>query len=473
MKRRRWTALIAVTGLAVLVTGTVDVATSGGHTTRHYPKAWDSRVLPIVQFVESKRGLTFKHPVTVSFLDDKQFEKQIAVPAPESKKDKESLERELGTLRALGLVQGAVDLHAAFDTLGKASIIGLYVPEKKAVFVRGTSLGAYTRVTLAHELTHALQDQYFDLQKLQDSAPGGDSTAVTALIEGDAVRIQNLYQKDLSQPDQRAFDAEQRRGFDRSQDTNGVPPVLSDFLSFPYVFGPVLLDSLTAEDGNAAVDRALRSPPSAEAQIVDPVGHPVSARPVSVPAPSLPAGATKLDDVAPFGQVSLFEVLGSQLGYSSAWTAVAGWEGDSSMPYKAHGVTCVAIDVAMSDAAATSLLASTFRQWVRHVPGAVVDISKGEVTIRSCDPGPHGRPLPTMAVSAFAVLAARAEIIHEVMSGGNGYPFGRCVADAVISKLGPAGYGDLSGSDLRPGHLAALQRSFIAAATHCRATGNA
>ena len=156
MKNRRWSALIAATGLAVLVTGTVDVATSSSRTTHHYPKAWDARVLPIVAFVEDKRGLRFKHPVPVSFLDDKQFEKEIAVPAPESKKDKESIARELGTLRALWLVQGNVDLHAAFDTLGKSSIIGLYVPEKKAVFVRGTSLGAYSRVTLTHELTREM-----------------------------------------------------------------------------------------------------------------------------------------------------------------------------------------------------------------------------------------------------------------------------------------------------------------------------
>ena len=470
MRNLRGIAAIALAGVAVLGTGVVDVATSGGTS---YPARWDPRVLPIVHFVESMRGLHFKHPVPVAFLDDKQFEKEVAVPAPESKKDKADLERALDTLRALGLVQGAVDLRAAFDTLGKASIIGLYVPEKKKVFVRGTDLDPYTRVTLAHELTHVLQDQYFDLKKLQDDAPGGDSTAVTALIEGDAVRIQDSYEKQLSSEDQKAFAQASDSASARSDDATGVPAVLSDFLSFPYVFGPVLLDSLTEEGGNGAVDRAFRMPPSAEAQIVDPSSHPLGDKPAHVPTPSLPPGAKKLDDVAPFGQVSLFEVLGSQLGYRTAWDAVAGWKGDASVPYKTGGTTCVAIDVAMASQAATALLLTTGRQWATHVPGASVGTASGTVAFRSCDPGAHGRPLPTMATSAFTVLAARAQIIHAVMASGAPYPFGRCVADGVIATLGPSGYGDLAATDLPPARLAALQQLAAKAAAHCRAPGSA
>ena len=50
------------------------------------------------------------------------------------------------------------------------------------------------RSTLAHELTHALQDQHFDLTKLQKAATRSHSSgALRALVEGDARRVQLLY----------------------------------------------------------------------------------------------------------------------------------------------------------------------------------------------------------------------------------------------------------------------------------------
>ena len=71
----------------------------------------------------------------------------------------------------------------------------------KEIVIRGTKLDVSHRVTLAHELTHVLQDQYFDLPAIQqrastdDERTGGSSGAVTALIEGDASRVEHEYLK--------------------------------------------------------------------------------------------------------------------------------------------------------------------------------------------------------------------------------------------------------------------------------------
>ena len=63
--------------------------------------------------------------------------------------------------------------------------------------MRGTTLDVEHRVTVAHELTHVLQDQHFDLH---EAAEAGATTripatrgALKALVEGDAVRIQEDY----------------------------------------------------------------------------------------------------------------------------------------------------------------------------------------------------------------------------------------------------------------------------------------
>ncbi|MCU1595921.1 MAG: hypothetical protein JWO12_3313 [Frankiales bacterium] len=471
-------AAIGLTGLLVLATGVEDVVTSLDNpadkkTTVAYPKHWDPRVLPIVEFVQQTRGLTFKHPVPVNFLDDAGFDKQVAVKPSESKKDKADLELSLGELRALGLISGRLDLEKELDTLLKSDVIGLYVPSKHAVFVRGTSLDPYTRVTLAHELTHVLQDQYFDLTKLKKAPPGGDTTAVTALIEGDAVRIQNVYEKRLSKSDQALFATAEKRIGERSKAAVDVPQYLQDFLSFPYVFGPVLLDALSSEGGNKGVDRAFRNPPTQEAQVVDPVGHPLTEKARKVAAPSLPAGSKKLDDVVSFGQVSLFEVLGSRLGYTTAWDAVRGWQGDASVPYKQGSTTCMAIDVVTDGAESTGLLVAAAKQWAVFLPGATAVTQDGLVKIRACDPGVKAKPLPKTAVSAFTILQARASIIDELLKDKASFDLSACVADGVIAALGTQHQEDLAVTTLSPDRLAAIQQLFGTVAQTCRSSGHA
>jgi hypothetical protein len=435
--------LVAAVAAAILVT---DVAVVLSRTDDEHPVAgWDSRVAPLVSFVEKARGLRFKHVVPVSFLDDASFNKEVAPPPAETAKDKQDLAQFAGELRALGLLRGAVDLKAAYADLLSSSVIGLYVPDKQAVFVRGKQLTPAVRVTLAHELTHVLQDQYFDLTKMKDDAPGGDTTAVTALIEGDAVRIEEAYRDKLSAGDLTSYQDEQLKGFRQARDsTTHVPAVMRDFLGFSYVFGPVLLDSLTAKDGNAEVDRAFRHPPTSEAQVLDPVAYPYAKDPVAVPTPTLPAGAMKVDDSGPFGQVFLFEVLSSHAGYERALAAVQGWRGDSYVGYRRGTTGCVAADVRMADPAAARRLDTAAHGWATRVPGATVRTVGTTVSLRSCDPGSRGSALLRQTPSAFDVLVVRTQIVHELTRSGATYQVGRCVADAVLADGRRNGYRDLT-----------------------------
>ncbi len=462
--RVRALALLAATILAV----DVGVVLTSDGTDRPAIAGWDPRVLPMVEFVEKARGLRFKRAVPVSFLDEVEFEKKVATPPAESAEDKADLEQFVGELRALGLVRGAIDIERAYDDLTGASIIGLYVPDEKAAFVRGTELTPAVRVTLVHELTHVLQDQHFDLEAMRDDAPGGDTTAVTALIEGDATRVERAYEKDLSVSDRKSYQEEQLRGFRAAEAaTSDVPAVLSDFLGFPYVFGPVLLNTLLEDDGNAGVDRAFRDPPTSEAQVVDPIAYPLAVDPVRVPTPAVPAGATALDDPGPFGQVFLFEVLGSQLGYEEAWNAVQGWRGDQFVGYRQGGVACAAADIAMADPGTADRLDRTARRWAARVPGATVSTRGSLVSLRSCDPGSSGTPLPKREPSAFDVLVVRTQILGELTSSGSAYLVGRCVADAVVADGRSSGYRDLTSEDPGAEAIKRFQAVAAAAVTRC------
>ncbi|MBV9043165.1 MAG: hypothetical protein JOZ68_19410, partial [Acidimicrobiia bacterium] len=144
------------------------------------PTTWDPRVLDIVQFVERRRGLKFKHPVPMEFLDDATFDKKVTTSGSPSVGQQNEMNDTLGTLRAVGLAEGSPDLQAADNKLASNAILGLYSPHDKGVLVRGSNLTVDVRVVLAHELTHALQDQYFGLDRLANDTGSGEDTGFRA-----------------------------------------------------------------------------------------------------------------------------------------------------------------------------------------------------------------------------------------------------------------------------------------------------
>src|SRR5262245_24822696 len=204
--RRRAIALVTAVAVVVLGVGAWGATRflAGGPS---HPRQWDARVLPIVQFVEHERGLKFKHAVFVDFLAPDAFKKMIGGDGKVDPGEKAELDHIVGQGRAMGLLSGQVDLAALGKQEAEEHVVGVYEPSVDRVFVRGADLTPEVRVTLAHDLTHALQDQYFTLgTKTQANV---DDSAVRALIEGDAMRVESVYESKLSPEDQKAYlDAE-------------------------------------------------------------------------------------------------------------------------------------------------------------------------------------------------------------------------------------------------------------------------
>ena len=390
--------------------------------------AWDPRVADIVQFVERRRGLQFKHPVPVDFLDTAAFDAKVTFSKAPSTSQQAQLDESVATLRAVGLVQGAPDLRAASNRVASQGILGLYVPSDKRVFVRGSNLTPDVRVVLAHELTHALQDQYFGLGRLGQDNSGAD-TAFRALAEADAVRIEDSYVDTLSSADAKAFEATRAKQAKQAE-------ALVDDLAFPYVFGPAFVAALEDQAGNEAVDRAFRKPPQSEAQIVDPQSYLDGVQVTKVPAPELQGSQHRIEKAHDVGQVSLLEVLGSRLPYAQAWGAVKTWTGDQGVEYRDGGKVCFATDTALKDAASADGYAAAAQAWAVTMPAASVKrLSPTVVDLRSCDPGPayrHDVPQP----SAFKTLGLRSELIGDLHKAGLKYVLATCATDAVIAKVG-------------------------------------
>jgi hypothetical protein len=321
-------------------------------------------------------------------------------------------------MRALGLIHGDADLAAMDNQLAQQSVIGLYVPADKRVYVRGAALTPDVRVTLAHELTHALQDQHFDLQRL-DHLPNADSSAVRALIEGDAVRVENAYVASLSAADKAAYQQAGQAQVDGAN-LKGISQVLIDGFSFPYVFGPVFVKALVASGGTAALDHALANPPTVDAQVVDPNRYLIQTDVATVKAPNLAAGDTRLADPAFFGQVSMLQVIGETEGYVAAWSALA-----SAFDSPEHATTFAAL----------------VQHWATGRDGASVQSADSTVELRACDPGPTATPAPVASPSPFEVLSLRASLLGGLIDQDKApADVAGCIADEVIRTVGPSAF---------------------------------
>ena len=327
--------------VAALVTATLTVAPSAGAAASP-PAKWDPRVTKYVRFVERHRKLTFDHPVPVKFLADKAFVKAYQGDDPKvSKHDRADAERYAGQLRALGLIEGPVDLIQSQRDLGAADVVGFYDQHEHALFVRGEDLDdTDVRVTLVHELTHALQDQKFDLDVLDRQAEtSGESFAETALVEGDATSVENEYVASLPRAEQDTYDAsfDDQSPQPDAPSTQHVPPVLELFESAPYIFGPQYLDTLKAEGGLAQVDTAFRHPPHSEEEIIDAVAAKRGGRPWAVAVPKLGKGEKRDGAADDFGALSLYFVLASRLPPTTALRAAEGWGGDRYLAFTRGG----------------------------------------------------------------------------------------------------------------------------------------
>jgi hypothetical protein len=424
------TGVLLVVGLAAVGAGLVGwrIAALTSST------RWDPRILPIARFVEKDRGLTFTRAVAAEFLSPSEFRARIAAGDRPSASDRAALAQQVSELRALGLAHGAIDLAQLETQADQSAVVGYYDTNTKRLYVEGSQLTPYVRVTLAHELTHALQDQHLGLGRL-DNLPDDEQPAVSALIEGDATTVQDDYRATLTPAEERSYEA---AGASGGNPPAGLPEPVADATSFPYDFGPSFVDALLAAGGNDELNAAFSRPPTTEAEIADPSRYVAHQRDVQVPSPNLPTGARRLQPPAAFGQVSLAETLGARLGYQ-AWAAVQGWAGDSSVLYQLSRRTCVAIDVALSGPVSTDRFESAARQWAQGMSGRLVTRSGNAVAITACDPGPGAGGAPPSTPTVHDVLVTRADLIDALLNGDVSFAStAECGADRTISVLGTA-----------------------------------
>ena len=335
--------------------------------------------VPVAEkFVEDHRGLRYKSPVKVTFLAGADFVRQLQ---DKNKIDAAAYATESKVLHALALVDDHPDLARAERELQGESVVGFYDPDTKALYVRGVDARPSVRHVLVHELTHALQDQWFNLNR--DTATDDESDlAYRTLVEGDAVRIEDQYIASLSAADQRQVEADNAGGGSLPAD---VPDALVELDSFPYVAGPVFTRELVSAAGQARLDAAFRNPPVSTAQVLHSQLFLAGKRPVSVTAPTADGSVIDRGVIGELGLDLMLErmVLRGEITDTTARTIAGGWAGDRYVAWDLNGQTCVRDRFVMNGTAAGPALLSALRQFAADHPGATVQGS-GPILFTAC-----------------------------------------------------------------------------------------
>jgi hypothetical protein len=404
----------------------------------HYPKEWDSRVLDIVSFDEKERGLTFKHPVEIEFMNEDDFKAKVTTSDEDlSDEDKAQMDQYEASFRALGLIGGDVDLQKSQNDIQGGGTLAYYSPDDKKVRVRGTELDVATKVTLAHELTHALQDQYYDLTRLQKMKTDGEASAFRALVEGDATVVENAYIDQLSSADSAAYDEQNKKQADTA-DYGNDPQVLVASFTSPYILGPPFVEALKAKGGNNAINDALQNPPASEAAVLDIFTFLDKKQPVPVDEPTLPDGATKVDD-GDFGATTWYLMLAQRMDVHRAVKAVDGWAGDSYVTYKeASGTVCVKARYQGQSQDDTDAMYADLKDWLSTglTEGSSVDANGSYVELTSCDPGSSAALQGSdQSMAAIELLGLRLQVISEAFKANAPATTAECASNGLVDQI--------------------------------------
>ncbi|MDP9387982.1 MAG: hypothetical protein M3Q48_08630, partial [Actinomycetota bacterium] len=312
-----------------------------------------SAVPALQAFVERERGLAFKAPVDVTALDDAAFEARLTESNEED--DKEVRDAE-AVLEAMGLLDPEVDLLSTVKRFSAGAVVGFYDTETDELVVRGSEATASVRSTLVHELTHAVEDQHFDLHRpdLGDEAFLG----FQALAEGSAVRVEERYRGTLSSDERRQ--AARDEAVRAAQVPSNLPEVVQIAFAFPYSFGPRLVAALVRAGGQARLDAAYARPPASTEQVLEPERYLRGDEPRQVPVPR--ADAPAFDD-GEIGQLFLVLMLDAELDDDEATAAADGWGGDRYVAWKDGARTCVRANFVMDTPRDTARLTDALARW--------------------------------------------------------------------------------------------------------------
>ncbi len=202
----------------------------------------ESTTAQLVPAVESAVGLHFKRPPGIAARSRDQVRSylrhKLDVDLPPSELNGVTL-----AYRLFGLIPDTLDLRGLLLALYTEQVVGYYDPDSSTLYVVEGTDPAQVRLVLAHELVHALQGQYLNLDSLLNQPRQNDRRmAAQAVMEGQATLASlRALMPDADYDSMPAFWQQFRRSVREQQARmpvfNAAPLVVREDLIFPYLAG--------------------------------------------------------------------------------------------------------------------------------------------------------------------------------------------------------------------------------------------
>lgn len=337
-------AQVAVTQTPVVETSTA--TTQEEPTKTPYPTSvldaqMTNQINQIQSQVVKERGLQPKAPVPVILLSPDELRQNVTNDFLVDYTDEEMSDDVL-ELSIIGLLDPGFDLHGFYTELLSEQVAGYYDNDMSEMFVvQGQGFEGPEHLTYAHEYTHVLQDQNYDIENglnYTDDACEVDTercAAIQALLEGDATLSElNWFQYHASTQDQQQI-IEYINAMN-SPIYDSAPAFLKDDFVFAYSQGLTFVQSFYDHGGWQAVDAIYNNPPVSTEQILHPSLYPSDA-PIPVDLPDLASALGEgWREVTrnQIGEWYTFLILAraanpnARLDDPTAQSAAAGWGGD-------------------------------------------------------------------------------------------------------------------------------------------------
>jgi hypothetical protein len=294
-----------------------------------------SKILGLAQLEPLKKSLRSREEIRAYVLqqmkEDKEPEKRYA--------DERMLEK-------LGLLPKDFPFDAFLVDLLTEQIAGLYDPKAKEFYIADWMKPGEQEVVMAHELTHALQDQHYHLDPWRDAAkPNDDAEAARdAVLEGAATAAMMDYGLRQQGANLDAVASTNMKLSSLMGDTDSsplltkAPPFLRDSLVFPYSAGADFCMAVyRARGGWSGFDSVFQKPPVSTQQILHPELYFRGVTPLVVTLPdlttNLPGGWKSLDSNV-MGEFGLQEILKQFLTADRAADLAPLWAGDRYSIYE-------------------------------------------------------------------------------------------------------------------------------------------
>jgi Zn-dependent peptidase ImmA (M78 family) len=298
----------------------------------------DDQIKEIFADVAKVRELGQPDTVKYEFISNDELRQKLNESyAEQYSSEEESLDKEIYVM--MDLMKNEQNLREILTNVQSEQVIGFYEANSSDLYIvsNETELSLMDKLTLAHEYTHALQDEHFNLSSLPTNNKNSDEAmAALSLVEGDATLVMFTYALSKLNVSELENLSDEAAGYNDSELTS-APAIIRENLLFPYEAG---LNFTMEFDSWSAVDVAYGDLPKSTEQIFHPekyfnFSYRDDPKNVSIPdLRSVLGGTWKLKRNDTLGELDIKIYLNTFISNNSAAMAAAGWGGDQLQYWK-------------------------------------------------------------------------------------------------------------------------------------------